>query len=500
MDNIRVTYSGLIAFAVSLIGVVTGAIFVIIVTRQLEPEEFAIWSILGTMLSYVAISQSAVSYWTLRQVARDEAVAKTSVISSGMLSLGVLPLYFALVTVYSGVAPEFYFSMVLSMLLIPASFVNGALQAINRGYQPHKVSYSILAFEGTKIPLGLVLVYLLDLGIDGTIVTVVLAYIGQIIIQMIFARKRLVKRFNPAFLYRWIRLSWIPIYSGLGGNIWSSGIVIFPLITGSVVGVAYFAAAMVISEIPAHAKMVSQAVYPKLLASKNHKYVAENLTKQFFFLLPLTGIAIVFAKPALFILNSAYQEAYLAVIFLTFYRFTTALIFTANDILTGLEKVDVEQNPGFRKMLRSKLFMVPTLLIVNNSLYIAILVVILLLLGGGAEIQLVTIWSLLPAVVSVPFVAYLWILVRRTIRIPLPKRRILVYAASTLAFMAVYYVTADHVITYPENIFEHVLQMVLQLALCAGVYFAITYAADHKTRHLVRQVIAELRAVAARRE
>ena len=95
MDNIRVTYSGLIAFAVSLIGVATGAIFVIIVTRQLEPEEFAIWIILGTMLSYVAISQSAVSYWTLRQVARDEAVAKTSVISSGMLSLGVLPLYFA---------------------------------------------------------------------------------------------------------------------------------------------------------------------------------------------------------------------------------------------------------------------------------------------------------------------------------------------------------------------------------------------------------------------
>ena len=53
----------------------------------------------------------------------------------------------------------------------------------------------------------------------------------------------------------------------------------------------------------------------------------------------------------------------------------------------------MEQNPGFRKMLRSKLFMVPTLLIVNNSLYIAILVVILLLLDAPPRLQLVTIWS-----------------------------------------------------------------------------------------------------------
>ena len=39
MSSIRVTYSGLIAFGVSLIGVITGTIFVIMVTRKLTPDE-----------------------------------------------------------------------------------------------------------------------------------------------------------------------------------------------------------------------------------------------------------------------------------------------------------------------------------------------------------------------------------------------------------------------------------------------------------------------------
>ena len=55
MGSIRVTYSGLIGFIISLIGVVTGTIFVIIVTRQLSPEDFGLWTLVGSIVSYVII-------------------------------------------------------------------------------------------------------------------------------------------------------------------------------------------------------------------------------------------------------------------------------------------------------------------------------------------------------------------------------------------------------------------------------------------------------------
>ena len=190
--------------------------------------------------------------------------------------------------------------MVLAMILVPANIVSNTLQAVNMGHRPHVTGYSMLFFHTLKIPFALALVYFLSLGLDGAITAVFLALAGKIALQIFFARKKLVQRFNPAFLYRWMKLSWIPVYNMLGSHIWISDIVIFPLITGSVVGVAYYAAAVAVSQIVLHASVISQALYPKLIAAGKHQYIAENLTRQLFFLLPMLGIVIAFSKPALY--------------------------------------------------------------------------------------------------------------------------------------------------------------------------------------------------------
>ena len=76
MNNIRVTYSGLIALVVSLIGVVTGIIFVILITRTLTPVEFGLWTLLGSVVSYVLVIDPIVTYWSTRQVARGENIGR----------------------------------------------------------------------------------------------------------------------------------------------------------------------------------------------------------------------------------------------------------------------------------------------------------------------------------------------------------------------------------------------------------------------------------------
>ena len=497
MDDIRVTYSGLVAFGASMVSVVTGMIFIIIVTRQLTPEEFGVWSIIGSMTLYFLVSASVISYWTVRQVARDEPVGRTAVASGLLFSLGSVPLYLVMTSLYSAIIPELHSSMALAAILIPAGIVHAVLHAVNMGHRPHVTGYSILLFNTIKIPFALALVYFLDLGLDGAIVAVFLALISRIIMQAFFARKKLAQKFNPAFLYRWMRLSWIPAYTALGNYIWISDIVIFPLIVNSVVGVAYYAAAIAVSQVVLHASAISVALYPKLIAAGKHQYIAENLTRQLFFLLPMLGLTIVFSKPALYVLNPVYQEVYLAVVFLSLYRFVAVLIATFDQILMGLEKIDVESNPGFRKLVHSRLFLVPTMANITYSLYIAILVVILLLLSGSgiSELYLVTVWSVLMLVLSIPFMVYRLVLVRRTAEITFPKRQVLVYGMATLVFMGIYYATVDHAITYDADIYGHIAQMVLLLTVCAGVYLAITYAADPKTRHLTRQIVSTLKSM-----
>ena len=328
-----------------MVSVVTGTVFVIIVTRQLTPEEFGVWSLIGGMLPYFLVSTAVISYWTVRQVARDKPVGRTAAASGTLLSLGSVPLYLVMVGLYLDVAPEFYFSMVLAAILIPASAISGIVQSVNMGHQPHVVSYSMLLFQTIKIPFVLALVYFLDLGIDGIIIAVFLATLAKIIAQVFFARKRLIQRFNPAFLYRWLKMSWIPVYTALGNYIWLSSVVIFPLITGSVVGVAYYAAAIAVSQFVSYTSAISQAIYPKLLAARKHGYIRDNLTKQLFFLLPMLGITVAFSQPALYVLNPVYQEAHLVVVFLACYMFVSVLVNFFDRILTGLEKVDIESSP-----------------------------------------------------------------------------------------------------------------------------------------------------------
>ena len=51
MSNIRVTYSGLIAFLISTASVFTGIFFTVIVTRSLTPDEFGTWSLIGGLIT-----------------------------------------------------------------------------------------------------------------------------------------------------------------------------------------------------------------------------------------------------------------------------------------------------------------------------------------------------------------------------------------------------------------------------------------------------------------
>jgi len=55
MSSIRVTYTGLISFIISISTVVTGLIFVIIVTRQLTQEEFGTFNLISGLVTYVYV-------------------------------------------------------------------------------------------------------------------------------------------------------------------------------------------------------------------------------------------------------------------------------------------------------------------------------------------------------------------------------------------------------------------------------------------------------------
>jgi len=112
LSDIRVTYAGLIAFVVGIVSVLTGLIFVLIITRTLTPEEFGTWGLIIAVLNYLLISEVIINYWTVRQIARSEPVGKTGLLSSTFFILAAIPIYLAYV---------YFTSDQSNIILIPCS-------------------------------------------------------------------------------------------------------------------------------------------------------------------------------------------------------------------------------------------------------------------------------------------------------------------------------------------------------------------------------------------
>ena len=213
-----------------------------------------------------------------------------------------------------------------------------------------------------------------------------------------------------------------------------------------------------------------------------------------YFSIPLLGIALIFSKPAIFALNPVYQEASLIVIILAFKSFFLGLSEMFRQALMGIETVDIEKEPKFSKLLKSKLFFTSTIWSVKSIIYLTILIPVLLIINSTetTELELVTAWAVVLLAIELPFFGYFWALIKRNISFSLPYVNVAKYGGATLAFIFVYYITSDFIIIYKQSIFDFLPGLILQSIICIGVYFAITYAIDKRTQKLFKSVIQEL--------
>jgi len=493
LSNIRVTYSGLIAFVVGIVGVFTGLIFILVITRRLTPEEFGLWALIGSIITYFLLSETFISYWSTRQIARNEIVGRTAVLSSGFLSLMTIPLYIIYISVISEHTNSDFEIMLIGVFLLPAFFISQTLRGVNLGHKPQATSYSVLIFEITKIPIALALVAFLELGVQGAILAILFAYIIKIIVQLFFAKSKLRNNFNLQTLKRWFKMAWMPFYYSLSSYIKSLDIVLYSVMLGSVIGVAFYQAGTTIAVIVYQSVLISQAIYPKILAEKNYEKITENLIRSLYVSLPLLAIAILFAKPGLFALNPAYLGGTLIVIFLALKYFLVVLRNIPQSILLGIEQVDVESNPKFTSLAKSKLFIVPTIYSIFNAIYIFSLIILLFISSSDIdELELVTYWAILGFLIEIPTTIVMWIYAKKSMKFSFPILNTLKYVAVTVAFSIVFFITSDFLIIYNISIYDFLPPVILQLIICVGIYLGITYLIDNNTRILFKNIIHEL--------
>ena len=495
MSDIRVAYSGLIAFIGGIAGIVFGLVFMLIITRSLSPEEFGTWALLFSIVNYLLISEVVISTWTIRQIARGEQVGKTSILSSGTMSLFILPVFVVYVFFISESSQAEFEILLLGAALIPVSFLSQTLASINYGHKPHVVVISVSIFQIIKIPVALITILVFDLAVLGVVLTVFFALIGKILVQLYYARHKIKAKFSLTRLKWWFRHSWIPIFGQIPNYLYILDITIYSIIIGSVIGIAYFQVAYYIAAITQHSAAISRALYPKLLSEKNYAGIQQALTRTLYFGFLLLGIVIVFSKPALFALNPLYELAWPIVIILSFKIFLYTFRTIPVSIIIGTEQVDTETNPKFSRFLKSSFFRMPKYLGFFNFVYILTLSLFFIFFkdSGLSEIELVSWWALLGLIIEIPILIFLWSYSRKFIKISFPIKNSLKYVLAMFAFVGFFMMTSDMILNYAISIYDFFPTLLLELVLCVGIYLVITYLIDKETRTLFKSILMEFK-------
>lgn len=493
MTEIRVTYAGLISLAIRFASIGTGLVFTLTVTRQLTIEEFGTWGLISGIMIYALAIHPIISYWATREIARGEESGRTVLLSSSLFSIIGILIYVIFAILISNQSETNTSVILLAVILIPVMFVNDSLNAINRGHKPQVISYGFLAFEFSKIGLGLLFVYFLDMGLTGAIFATFGAYIPSIIVLGIKSRALMKNKFNTKFVKKWLKLFWVPSFRNIPSLISLSDVVIFAAVTGSVTGVAYYTAAKTIGLLVNHTRAFSEAVYPKLLETGETDFVQENLTKLFYFSLPLVGLSIAVARPGLFALNPIYEIAEIVVIILAIRSLLTTLGKFLFSSLQGIEKVDLQKTSTFRDYAKSKLILYPTFQLVRNLIYFGSLFIMLLIFHSNeSELQLVIYWALIGLIVEIPLLIYIYKLVQNSFTLKIDWGSFTKYLISSIFVFGILYYLINEFLDYKVSIFEFLPDLIAWVIIAGLAYLGLTYIIDQKTRNLFKSIINEL--------
>jgi hypothetical protein len=244
-----------------------------------------------------------------------------------------------------------------------------------------------------------------------------------------------------------------------------------------------------------HSGTISQALYPKLLATKSFDGIKKNLNHSLYFAILLIGIAIVFSKPTLYALNPVYQNGWPIVIVLSFRIFFQALRTIPAYIIAGTEEVDIEYKPKFSKLLKSNLFNMPKFAIIFYSSYVLILVAFLSLFknSGLSEIEIVTWWTVIGLLIEVSYSIFLWSYSRKYTKIIFPIKNLIKYICGMSVFVIFFLLTSDLVLNYKPSIYDFLPSLFLELTLCVGIYIGFTNLIDKETRNLFKSIIKEIK-------
>ena len=481
-DRLRIAYAGSVQIISQFSSLFTGLLFVTIVTRNLTVAEFGLWQVLGSVLGLALLPLAPIYYWNVRQVARNQDVGKTALLSGFIVLPFMLMIYFAIAPTLS---PEFFIVLLFS-IQIPFFASVDVMRGTAQSSRPQILGYVAIVFEVGKVVSIFFLISFFNLGLAGAILSLVIAPAIQMGVIAYAIRDRIRGNFQFSVLKSWFRTSWIPFLTSAYGRIYYSDAILVAFVLSSTVLVGFFQAARTFYVIIGFSETFTRVLYPKLLRDRLGGDITLSLRLQTLFQVPLVVGTFALAEPLLAILNTEYVAAAFILRLLVVVAIIQSIERVMDFVLLGSESADAT-DLRFDKLKSSWLVKLPLVDIIKGITYLTLLFVALQVDTG--IITLGIFWALVMITVFVPFTIYKVIVAKRQMSFNFPIRSMTKYTFAGIVMLSFLFLYRNSYPWVDTTLVGTLSYLIIPSFVSVALYGIITLAVDPFTRDLVRRVV-----------
>lgn len=483
--NVRLRYSGFVLFLSRLIGVGTGLLFALLITRSVSVEEFGVYGNMGDTMSYFTFASLIIPFWATRFTVREhEGSSKTGLVANLLISIIFTSLYLLLLpSILPALQLSKAYMLVYAVLAIQIleTYVLSAFNAIFRAKKPHTVGYGLLIFEIGKVILGFALILQLKLGLLGAVISVILAHLIRFVFYTKLSIRVLNEKVRWNYVKEWLKASPANLYSIIGQRLTAFALILL-FIYGGELARAYYGAALTIANIVGYSSFLSFALYPRLLSEAKADDVTQSLKMILMFALPMSVGAIVLSDSYLIVLKPDYQAAKFVLILLSLNAVLLSLSQMFLAVVRGTERLDVKARIPLKELIKSRLFLAFSLpylqaVFVIPSAYFVLNFVI------KDEIEAASLLALINLITNIVMIFLKYYIAKRCLDFKIPWSKIIKYLGASA-------VMASILISFPTP--TRFSSTLFITAIGGGVYFLFLSLIDRETRDTVRLALNEI--------
>jgi len=486
--NIRLQYSGFIVFTTQVLSLITGLIFTLLLTRDMSPKQFGIWTNIFDYTGYFVLFSGLLPFWATRFVARGkDGTVKTGVLAQLLIGVTAFVIYLPAIDLISRAIGTTAYLLIyfLSGLYVLTFYMITIFESILQSARPQAVGYGLMIEEIVKVTVALVLILGFRQLFLGAILALVLSCVVQISYYVYLLNDYFKEKVNWGYLQEWLKGSTAMAYSAIGGQLMAF-VFILLFVFGGANTRAYYQAAYTFTTIIGYAGSLAFALYPKLLANScSDEQVGMSFRTVLMLAIPFATITMVMSTALLTVLNVHYAVAWPVLIILTIDTLITLMYSFYSQCVMGKEAFDAEGKIAIRKLFRSKIFKVFTIPYIQAAIALPLAYFVLTRLPVAGSVQAVI--YIIAILISVHLSTFLgfYAFMHHEVCLPVAWKSISKYILASFIMGSIMF----FVLPTTTTLLPTIAKAIAGFAIYVGVLLAI----DVQARKLLGLILEEIK-------